>query len=69
MSGPPLPAKIWKSSLLVHPKGGVILVAGVHNGEYSVSNTIYRLRDLGNFAIITFLQLAFKELEKDATLL
>ena len=63
MSGPTLPANIWKSSLLIHPKGGVILVAGAKNGEYSVSNTIYRLRNLGNFAIITFLQLTLIEFE------
>ena len=38
---------VWKSTLLMHPKGGVILVAGVVNGEYSSSNLIFRPRHAG----------------------
>ncbi len=44
--GPPLIAYIFKSVLLMHPKGGVILVAGAQS-EYSPTNNIYRLRHAG----------------------
>jgi hypothetical protein len=45
--GPAMNYNVWKSTLLMHPKGGVILVAGVVNGEYAFSNLIFRLRHAG----------------------
>jgi hypothetical protein len=45
--GPSLQYNIWKSTLLMHPKGGVILVAGVLDGEYSVSNIVFWLKHAG----------------------
>ncbi len=45
--GPVLPDSIYKSSLLMHPKGGVILVGGARGGEYTLTNLILRLRDAG----------------------
>jgi hypothetical protein len=44
--GPPLIAYVIKSVLLMHPKGGVIMVAG-SKSEYSPTNLIYRLRHAG----------------------
>jgi len=45
--GPTLPASIYKSSLVMHPKGGVILVGGARGGEYTLTNLILWLRDAG----------------------
>jgi len=44
--GPPLIAYIFKSVLVMHPKGGVLLVAGAQS-EYGPTNFIYRLRHAG----------------------
>ena len=47
--GPPLIAYVMKSVLLMHPKGGVILVVGAQS-EYGPTNFIYRLRHAGHDA-------------------
>ena len=45
--GPAMNHNVFNSTLLMHPKGGVILVAGAVDGEYSFSNLIFRLRHAG----------------------